>query len=40
MGGYTRAVSAKWLSKHVPAATDMNTTTEELVFYMVHAKML
>jgi hypothetical protein len=32
MGEYTRAVSGQWLGKHVPAAKDMNTTTEELRF--------
>jgi hypothetical protein len=28
MGGYTSAVSGQRLSKHVPAATDMNATIE------------
>jgi hypothetical protein len=30
MGGCTRAISGKMLSKHVPAATYMNATIEEL----------
>jgi hypothetical protein len=32
MGGYIRAISGQQLGKHVPAATDMNSTTEELRF--------
>jgi hypothetical protein len=35
MGGYTGTVSGQWLSKHVPAGTDMNvtmTTKEEMCF--------
>jgi hypothetical protein len=30
MGGYITAVSGQRLSKHVPAATDPNSTIEEL----------
>jgi hypothetical protein len=30
MGGYTGAVSEQQLGKHVPTATDMNATIEEL----------
>jgi hypothetical protein len=40
MDRYIRAVSGYWLSKHVPTATDMNAIIEQLVFYMVRAKML
>jgi hypothetical protein len=32
MGRYSRVVSGQQLSKHVPAATDMNATIEELCF--------
>jgi hypothetical protein len=32
MGGYIRTVSGQRLSKHVPAASDMNATLEELCF--------
>jgi polyferredoxin len=32
MAGYTSAVSGQWLSKHVLATTDMNTTLQELCF--------
>jgi hypothetical protein len=32
MGGYTSTVSGQRLGKHVPAATDMNATIEELCF--------
>jgi hypothetical protein len=41
---YTRAVSGQWLSKHIPAATNVNTTTKLLLetrcFYMVRAETL
>jgi hypothetical protein len=40
MGGYTSTFSGQWLRKHVPTAKDMDATTEELVFYVLHAKML
>jgi hypothetical protein len=47
MGGYNRAVSGQWCSKHVPVAMQqiLNKATAGLnnrraVFYVVHVEML
>jgi hypothetical protein len=32
MGRYTRAISGQQFGKHIPVATDLNTTIEELCF--------